>query len=155
MDIGLPLTLEGPPGYIQRSIFCHYFVLLVYPKIPSPMSATGACHGFGDSIICAAFGSGSSASCAAPLRFRPRFPQPLMASFAARASPGSGSTSSASNAVPLRFRPRFPLPLMTSFAARAARATSRSSKLITFAFPSTTDLVDRRTLASSFILTNV
>jgi hypothetical protein len=45
--------------------------------------------------------------------------------------------------------------LMTSFAARAARATSMSSKLITFAFPSTSDLVDRRTLASLFILVSI
>ena len=69
---------------------------------------------------------------------------------------GSGSSSSssspASSAALLDFRPRFPLPFMTSFAARVAHASSMSSKLITFAFPSTTDLVDRRTLALLFNL---
>jgi len=99
-----------------------------------PIYATGARWPF---IIGVACGSTSSTSCAA------------------HAKADSRSCPSTSGAALLRFRPRFPLPLATSFAARAVRATSISSKLITFAFPSTTDLVDRRALASLFILTNV
>jgi hypothetical protein len=44
---------------------------------------------------------------------------------------------------------------MISFAARALRAISMSSVLITFAFPSTIDLVDGRTLALLFVVVNI
>jgi hypothetical protein len=65
-----------------------------------------------------------------------------------------GSATSASGAAHSRFRLPFPLPLPAftlSFAARFARASSRSSYFITFALPRTSDLVDRRTLASLLI----
>jgi hypothetical protein len=65
---------------------------------------------------------------------------------------GSGSSSPASSAALLRFRPYFPLPLITSFAAHVVRAALISSKLITFAFLSTTNLVNWRTWALLLIL---
>jgi hypothetical protein len=64
-------------------------------------------------------------------------PRPLMACFAARPNPGPGSTFSNLYRSPFSLSTTFPLPLMTSLAARAVHATSTSSKLITFAFPST------------------
>ena len=66
-----------------------------------------------------------------------------------------GSATSASGAAHLRFWLSFPLPLLAfalSFAARFTRASSRSSYFITFALPKTSDLVNRRTLASLLIL---
>ena len=76
---------------------------------------------------------------------------------------GSGAISSSSvgaslvNATSsglLRFRPRLlvPFAFSCSFPSLSARFATWSSQLMTFAFPSTTGLADRRNLASSVIV---
>jgi hypothetical protein len=117
-------------------------------SVHSTIGATEALHVFITSVIPGASGTGSFTSNFTLSWLQLCSPNTILSSSTAYVTSGA-------NFALLRFRLRFFLPLMTYFAARAAYAASIALKLMTFAFTSTTDLVDQRTLASLFIVANI